>query len=90
MQKIKNGVTVNMTDAEISQRQAEENAWAAGENDRLSDEIRAKRNSLLAETDYLALSDTTLSSDMAAYRQALRDVTSQAGFPTNVTWPTKP
>jgi hypothetical protein len=90
MQKIKNGVTVNMTDAEISQRQAEENAWAAGENDRLSDEIRAKRNSLLAETDYLALSDTTLSSDMAAYRQALRDVTSQAGFPSNVTWPTKP
>ena len=55
-----------------------------------ADEIRAKRNSLLAETDYLALSDTTLSSDMAAYRQALRDVTSQEGFPTNVTWPAKP
>ena len=55
-----------------------------------ADEIRAKRNSLLAETDYLALSDTTLSSDMATYRQALRDVTSQAGFPSNVTWPTKP
>jgi hypothetical protein len=54
------------------------------------DEIRAKRNSLLAETDYLALSDTTLSSDMAAYRQALRDITSQSGFPTSVTWPTKP
>ena len=55
-----------------------------------ADEIRAKRNKLLAETDYLALSDNTLSSDMAAYRQALRDVTSQAGFPTSVTWPTKP
>lgn len=55
-----------------------------------ANEIRTKRNSLLAETDYLALSDTTLSSDMAAYRQALRDVTSQAGFPTSVTWPTKP
>lgn len=55
-----------------------------------ADEIRVKRNSLLAETDYLALSDTTLSSDMATYRQALRDVTSQEGFPTNVTWPTKP
>ena len=90
MQKYVNGVLTDMTAAEISQRQAEENAWAAGENDRLSDEIRAKRNSLLAETDYLALSDTTLSSDMAAYRQALRDVTSQAGFPSNVTWPTKP
>lgn len=90
MKKYVNGVLTDMTDAEISQRQAEENAWAAGENDRLSDEIRAKRNSLLAETDYLALSDTTLSSDMAAYRQALRDVTSQVGFPSNVTWPTKP
>lgn len=90
MQKYVNGVLTDMTAAEISQRQAEENAWAAGENDRLSDEIRAKRNSLLAETDYLALSDTTLSSDMATYRQALRDVTSQAGFPTSVTWPTKP
>lgn len=90
MKKYVNGVLTDMTDAEISQRQAEENAWAAGENDRLSDEIRTKRNSLLAETDYLALSDTTLSSDMAAYRQALRDVTSQAGFPTSVTWPTKP
>jgi len=90
MQKYVNGVLTDMTAAEISQKQAEENAWAAGENDRLSDEIRAKRNSLLVETDYLALSDTTLSSDMAAYRQALRDVTSQAGFPSNVTWPTKP
>ena len=58
MQKYVNGVLTDMTAAEISQRQAEENAWAAGENDRLSDEIRAKRNSLLAETDYLALSDT--------------------------------
>ena len=90
MQKYVNGVLTDMTAAEISQRQAEENAWAAGENDRLSDEIRAKRNSLLAETDYLALSDTTLSSDMSTYRQALRDVTGQSGFPTSVTWPTKP
>jgi len=52
--------------------------------------VRNKRNALLIETDYLALSDTTLSSDMAVYRQALRDITSQAGFPANLTWPTKP
>ena len=56
-------------------------------------ELRTKRNQLLAETDYLALSDTTLSSDMTTYRQALRDLTS--GLDTvdkinNVTWPTKP
>jgi len=51
---------------------------------------RNKRNALLIETDYLALSDTTLSSDMAVYRQALRDITKQAEFPANVTWPAKP
>ena len=50
---------------------------------------RNKRNALLIETDYLALSDTTLSSDMAVYRQALRDITKQAEFPA-MTWPTKP
>ena len=55
-----------------------------------ADEIRAERNKLLADTDYLALSDNTMTSDMQSYRQALRDVTSQSGFPTTVTWPTKP
>lgn len=52
--------------------------------------VRSQRNSLLAETDYLALSDNTMTSDMQSYRQALRDIPSQSGFPTNVTWPTKP
>lgn len=52
--------------------------------------IRAERNSLLAATDWTALSDVAMSPEMAAYRQALRDVTAQPGFPDNVTWPTKP
>ena len=55
-----------------------------------SDNIRQKRNSLLGETDYHALSDQTLSSEMNTYRQKLRDITSQSGFPFSVTWPTKP
>jgi len=38
-------------------------------------ELRSKRNSLLAETDYLALSDQTMSAEMTTYRQALRDIT---------------
>ena len=55
--------------------------------------IRAKRDKLIAETDYLALSDQTLSTEMSTYRQALRDITN--GITTveqanNVTWPTKP
>ncbi len=58
--------------------------------DNKSAEMRAMRNFLLSETDYLALSDTTLTADMAAYRQALRDITTQTGFPENIVWPIKP
>lgn len=90
MIKIVDNVEVELSADEIAVRQAEQTAWNNGAADRSASETREKRNSLLAETDYLALSDTTLSSEMSAYRQALRDVTSQAGFPTNVTWPTKP
>lgn len=52
--------------------------------------IRQRREDLLKETDYLALSDNTLTSAMSTYRQALRDVTAQSGFPFSVVWPTKP
>ena len=52
--------------------------------------VRGQRNVLLAETDYAALSDVTLSDAMKTYRQALRDVPTQGGFPHTVTWPTKP
>ena len=55
-----------------------------------SDNVRAHRDHLLAETDWTALSDSTLTTDMAAYRQALRDVPTQEGFPYAVTWPSKP
>jgi hypothetical protein len=57
------------------------------------EDLRAKRNKLLADTDYLALSDNTLSTDMANYRTQLRDITN--GLTTvedvnAVTFPTKP
>ena len=52
--------------------------------------LRAKRNQLLAETDYLALSDATLSEDMRTYRQALRDLPANTSDPANPTWPVKP
>jgi len=56
-------------------------------------DLRSKRNRLLAETDYLALSDNTLSDDMKTYRKDLRDL--PAGKDTvkkceDATWPTKP
>jgi len=57
------------------------------------DELRAKRNKLLADTDFHALSDQTLSPEMSAYRQALRDITN--GITTKeqidaIIWPIKP
>jgi hypothetical protein len=56
-------------------------------------DLRTKRNKLLADTDYLALSDNTISDEMKAYRQALRDITE--GLTTKdeveaVVFPTKP
>jgi len=91
--KIVNGQQVELTAEEIAARQAEEAAWNAGAFDRAMVDLRSKRNNLLAETDYLALSDQTLSAEMSTYRQSLRDITN--GLTTvddvnNVTWPTKP
>lgn len=68
----------------------QDEAWAAGANDRLAAEEREKRNALLAETDYFGASDVTMSDAMATYRQALRDVPQQTDFPTSINWPTKP
>ena len=51
--------------------------------------VRSQRNSKLAETDYLALSDNTLATNMKTYRQDLRDVPKQSD-PDDITWPTKP
>jgi hypothetical protein len=73
--KLVDGVKVILSDAEIAQRQAEEIAWNNGAFDRSLASLRAKRNSLLAQTDYLALSDNTLSAAMSSYRQSLRDLT---------------
>ncbi len=88
-----NGNIVQFTAEEEAARDAEEQAWADGAAARALANLRAKRNRLLAETDYLALSDNTLSDDMKTYRQELRDLPD--GKDTvekceNATWPTKP
>ena len=91
--KLVDGVKVVLTDAEIAQRQAEEQAWLAGAFDRSLASLRAKRNALLAATDYLALSDNTLSAAMSSYRQSLRDLTeglSTVEQVNSVVFPTKP
>jgi hypothetical protein len=91
--KLVDGVKVVLSDAEIAQRQAEEAAWNAGAFDRSLASLRQKRNALLSATDYLALSDNTLSAAMSSYRQSLRDLTE--GLLTveqvnSVVFPTKP
>ena len=88
-----NGNRVQFTAEEETARDAEEQAWTDGALARALADMRNKRNLLLAETDFYALSDVTLSEDMTTYRQALRDL--PAGKDTvnkvnNATWPTKP
>ena len=53
-------------------------------------ELRRQRNQLLTETDYLALVDSTLTDEMQAYRQALRDLPANTVDPANPVWPIKP
>ena len=81
---------VPFTAAEETARDAEEAAWVAGADDRAAVEARDKRNGLLADTDWTANSDVTMTKKMTAYRTLLRNLPSQADFPTTINWPTKP
>jgi len=67
-----------------------ENAILEVQIDKKWKAIREKRNQLLAETDYLALSDNTMSAEMTAYRQALRDLPASTSNPDDVVFPSKP
>ena len=58
-------------------------------NSELMVEVRATRDGLLVETDFYALSDVTMSSDMTTYRQALRDLPANVDL-SDITYPTKP
>jgi len=88
-----NGNKVQFTAEEETARDNEEAAWANAAPARALATLRARRNQLLAETDFYGNSDVTMSDDMTTYRQALRDL--PAGKDTvdkcnNATWPTKP
>ena len=88
-----NGNKVQFTAEEETARNAAEKTWADAAPARALARLREKRNDLLFETDFYALSDVTMSEDMTTYRQDLRDLPS--GLTTvddvnNVTWPTKP
>ena len=91
--KLVNGERIQLTAEEEAQRDQEEADWNAGAFDRAIASLRQDRNNKLAETDFYALSDVTMSDEMKDYRQQLRDITE--GLTTEeqvkaVVFPTKP
>ena len=92
MARFKNvdGVKIQLTVEEETQRDAEEQAWADGAAAREMEEIRRHRNGLLTETDWMGFSDVTLSDAWKTYRQELRDIPASNTVYKDVTWPTKP
>ena len=72
----------------------QEQAYTARKNEEAATAVRAERDKLLASCDWMAIkafeAGSTLSAEWATYRQALRDITGQEGFPLDVTYPDKP
>tara|TARA_B100000214_G_scaffold212935_1_gene154694 strand:- start:91 stop:369 length:279 start_codon:yes stop_codon:yes gene_type:complete len=90
MKKYVDGVLVDLTEEEITERKAKEKAWSDGESERNLNNLRAERNSKLAESDWMANSDVTMSDSWKKYRQELRDITKTYKSLDEVKWPTAP
>tara|TARA_B110000238_G_scaffold58661_1_gene64148 strand:- start:370 stop:624 length:255 start_codon:yes stop_codon:yes gene_type:complete len=73
-------VAVNLTKAELEYVDDREKA----------EQFRYIRDDLLSETDWWAVADRTMTDAEKNYRSLLRFVPQQAGFPTTISWPTKP
>jgi len=69
-----NNELIPFTAEETAQRDAEMQAWNDDKNNRQIKEIREIRNQKLFETDYLAMSDNTMSEEIKTYRQSMRDI----------------
>jgi hypothetical protein len=90
---IENWETADMfSDNSEGTKAEQEAAYQSNLDAAVASSHRQTRNTLLAETDWSALKDVTLSNSMKNYRQALRDITSHSNFPNleNADWPTKP
>ena len=82
---------VPFTPEEEAEWDAEEAEYAAGANDRVAAKIRTERDIKLTESDWTQVADAPVDkAAWATYRQALRDIPSQAGFPNEVVWPVEP
>jgi len=91
--KMLNGSKVELTSEELKLREAEEKIWADGEYDRLMISIRQERTNLLAECDWMGMSDLTMADAWKTYRQKLRDITKDVDTVDKakaVTMPEKP
>ena len=91
--KMVNGEKVPLTETEIKELEARDVEWAKGAYDRAIAGLRMERDNKLKESDCMANSDVTMSSDWKTYRQELRDLTK--GLDTEdkvnkVTWPKEP
>jgi len=90
---VENWVVVDMFDDSDGTTKAEkEAAYQATLDETTATNNRRTRDKLLEETDWTGLSDVTMSTEMATYRQALRDITTHANWPNleEADWPTKP
>jgi len=90
---VENWVVVDMFDDSDGTTKAEkEAAYQATLDETTATNNRRTRDTLLEETDWTGLSDVTMSTEMATYRQALRDITTHANWPNleEADWPTKP
>lgn len=86
----KNG-NIPFTSEEEAEWDAQEAEWNAGADDRAAAEVRKERDAKLAATDWTQVADAPVDkTTWATYRQSLRNVPSQSGFPNEVTWPTEP
>jgi hypothetical protein len=89
--KLINGVRVPLTEAETAMLLQQQELAASLATETLSSEVRAERNQLLSSCDWTQIADAPVDTDAwKIYRQALRDITTQEWFPTNIIWPTKP
>ena len=99
MKKLVNGIFIDLTQQEINQIEIEKQLFETTKFDMAMENLRKQRNIKLSETDFYALSDVTMSSEMSTYRQALRNLPSNyttsdsaalAEDLSNLIWPTKP
>ena len=88
-----NGERVNLTEAEIDECVARETEWNNAASTRAWAALRSERDSKLAESDWRASSDLTLSDAWETYRQQLRDLPASYNNTTvqgDITWPSEP